>query len=474
MHSSTSTLASLALLITGALSNPPNSYHFNPLEHLAGVTPPFDPLDPPLDPAPPRGCNVTRAAILSRHSSIKANEFDWENFIHPFVQKLSQNPVDWSKIPTLSFLATWKPPRGLHEKGALSLDGKSEATRLGVDVSQRYQKLRVPPKIWTAGATRVVESAHSFAMGMADNPRDIKVVELYEGKQDAANSLTPYKGCPRYKAGAGNERASVRSPPHAAAAGRLTDSIQVFRKLYTAAPIARFSKVAPAFNFTPADIYGMSLLCGYETVLRGSSPFCDLELLTPDEWLGFEYNNDISYYYSTGYGSPVAGAVGFPYVQATFNRLMAKQDKNSNATADQDLFVSFTHRQMPPTVFVAMGLYNNSAFSGTNDIHSSMPLDRINHRRAWKSSHIIPFLTNLAIERMECDCFAYQPGTYYRALVNNSPQPMDGCSSGPGESCPENELPGWLAGRAKVVGSYGAMCATNYPNSTDTLSIFDQ
>ncbi|PBP19915.1 hypothetical protein BUE80_DR009284 [Diplocarpon rosae] len=455
MHSSTSTLASLALLITRALSRGPNSYHFDPLEHLAGVTPPFDPLDPALDPAPPQGCNVTRAAVLSRHSSIKANDFDWENFINPFVQKLSQTPVDWAKIPNLSFLATWKPPNGLPEKGALSLDGKMQASRLGVDVSQRYQKLRIPKKIWTAGARRVVESAKSFAAGMADNPRDIEVVELYEGKLEAANSLTPYKGCPRYSAGAGNEKATT------------------FRNLYTAAPMARFNAVAPAFKFTPSDIYGMSLLCGYETVLRGSSPFCDLDVLTPNEWLGFEYNNDISYYHSTGYGSPVAGALGLPYVRATFNRLMAKHDTTSNATADQDLFVSFTHRQLPPTVFVAMGLYNNSAFSGANDVHSSMPLDRINHRRAWKSSHIIPFLTNLAIEKMECDSFAFAPGTYYRALVNNSPQPLEGCSNGPGESCPGKDLPGWLEGRAKVVGEYCATCGVNYPNGTNVLSIFD-
>ncbi|PBP28790.1 hypothetical protein BUE80_DR000417 [Diplocarpon rosae] len=388
-------------------------------------------------------------------------------------QPLSHTSVDWSKIPNLSFLATWKPPNGLPEKGALSLDGKMQASRLGVDVSQRYQKLRIPKKIWTAGAKRVVESAKSFAAGMADNPRDIEVVELYEGKLDAANSLTPYKGCPRYSAGAGNEKATVCTPHPATAIQMGLTHPQTFRNLYTAAPMARFNAAAPAFQFTPADIYGMSLLCGYETVLRGSSPFCDLDVLTPNEWLGFEYNNDISYYHSTGYGSPVAGAVGLPYVRATFNRLMAKHDTTSNATADQDLFVSFTHRQLPPTVFVAMGLYNNSAFSGANDIHSSMPLDRINHRRAWKSSHIIPFLTNLAIEKMECDSFAFAPGTYYRALVNNSPQPLEGCSNGPGESCPGNDLPAWLEGRAKVVGEYCTTCGVNYPNGTDVLSIFD-
>jgi len=33
---------------------------FDPLQHLAGIAPYFE--DPVLDPAPPQGCNVTRAA----------------------------------------------------------------------------------------------------------------------------------------------------------------------------------------------------------------------------------------------------------------------------------------------------------------------------------------------------------------------------------------------------------------------------
>lgn len=216
----------------------------------------------------------------------------------------------------------------------------------------------------------------------------------------------------------------------------------------------------------------MSLLCGYETVIRGSSPFCNLEVLTPNEWLGFEYTNDIMYHYNTGYGSPASGAIGFPWVNATINTLMSEQNNQSNATTDQDLYISFTHRELPPTVLVALGLYNNSAFSGANNINGTMPNTVINHRRAWKSSHILPFLTNVAVEKMECDSFAFDKGTYYRVLVNDSPQSLDGCSEGPGESCEEGKLVGWLKERAEVVGEYGVECGVEYKNSTDVLSIY--
>lgn len=178
------------------------------------------------------------------------------------------------------------------------------------------------------------------------------------------------------------------------------------------------------------------------------------------------------YHYNTGYGSPVSGSVGFPWANATFNTLMSTQNNMSNATTDQDLYISFTHRELPPTVLVALGLYNNSAFSGANNINGTMPTDKTNHRRAWKSSHILPFLTNVAIEKMECDSFAFDQGTYYRVLVNDSPKSLDGCSDGPGESCPEGEITGWLAGRAEVVGDYGVTCQVDYGNSTDVLSIY--
>jgi len=178
------------------------------------------------------------------------------------------------------------------------------------------------------------------------------------------------------------------------------------------------------------------------------------------------------YFYNTGYGSPISGAIGFPWVNGTLNALMGTQNNTSNASNEQDLYISFTHRELPPTVIVALGLFNNSAFSGANKINGTMPLNTINQRRAWKSSHILPFLTNVAIEKMACDSFGFGNGTYYRVLVNDSPQPLYGCADGPGESCTAGNMSSWLSGRADVVGEYGTTCMVDYSNSTDVLSIY--
>ncbi|TVY86394.1 Thiamine-repressible acid phosphatase [Lachnellula willkommii] len=447
-------LLSVALCASGALSHTPNSYNFDPLHHLAGSAPPFDPQDPPLDPAPPQGCNVTRAAYLVRHAAIYANDFDYESYIDPFVQKLSNTTVDWTKVPVLSFLSSWKNPITDAEQEMLTRAGKLEATKLGVDVAQRYGSLRTPKKIWTSTAERTVKSAKAFNTGIADDDSDIEVVEVSEGEEEGADSLTPYESCPAYSGSAGSKQATA------------------FLKVYTKPAIGRFNAAAPVFNFSATDVYAMSLLCGYETVIRGSSPFCNLELLTPNEWLGFEYTNDIMYHYNVGYGSQVSGAIGFPWVNATFNTLAATQNNMSNATTDQDLYISFTHRELPPTVLVALDLFNNSAFSGANNINGTMPTNAINHRRAWKSSNILPFLTNIAIEKMDCNSFGFDAGTYYRVLVNDAPQSLNGCSDGPGESCGDSDMGSWLNARAEVVGEYGAACMPDYKNSTNVLGIY--
>lgn len=212
MYTSSLTVGTLALLATGVAAHYPNDYQFDPLEHLAGVTPPFDPLDPPLDPAPPQGCNVTRAAYLVRHAAIYANDFDYEEYIEPFVQKLSNTTVDWTKVPVLSFLATWKNPVTDAEQEMLTRSGKLQATKLGVDIAQRYQALRNPKKIWTSTAERTVKSAKALAYGLADDAADIQIVEIQEGEEDGANSLTPYKSCPAYSGSAGSKQSSVQAP----------------------------------------------------------------------------------------------------------------------------------------------------------------------------------------------------------------------------------------------------------------------
>ncbi|KAF2877076.1 histidine phosphatase superfamily [Massariosphaeria phaeospora] len=436
---------SLALSVTLA-NTALAAYSFNPLEHLAGIAPYFEPSDPPLDPQPPQGCNVTRASYLIRHSAIYANDFDYEEYIEPFTDKLFNTTADWSKAGPLAFLSTWRDPISDEELEDLTKLGELDAYKLGVDVSLRYPGFKAK-KVWTSTAERTELSAKYFIEGLVANSSETERVSVPESKAEGADSLTPYKGCPKYSSSYGSEQSSQ------------------FKQKYTPPIISRFHDLAPGFNFTEDDIVGMQQLCGYETVIRGSSPFCSSDLFTPDDWLSFEYMNDIQYFYNAGYGNQISGVLGFPWVNASAATLFADD-------SEQDLYASFTHRELPPTVIVALGLFNNSAYSGANNVNATMPLTTQNHGRAWRSSHILPFLTNIVIEKMTCDSYGYDAGEFYRTLVNRSPHQLPGCDDGPGDSCTRATFEKFVESRGEMFGGYTEKCKPEYTNSTDVLTIY--
>ncbi|KAJ4413077.1 hypothetical protein N0V91_000051 [Didymella pomorum] len=438
-------MRSSALLTVAAASAVNTKYTFDPLDHLAGIAPYFE--DPQSDPAPPQGCNVTRAAYLVRHAAIYANDFDYEEYIEPFTDKLGNMSVNWKEAGPLDFLQKWQTPISDEELEDLTTVGRLESYKLGTEVHMRYPGFKAPKKVWTSTAERTELSSKSFIEGLVMQSNETERVTISEDESEGADSLTPYKGCPKYSSSFGSKQSGQ------------------FQKVYTAPIIERFRAYAPSFNWTANDITAMQQLCGYETVIRGESPFCDLELFSPDEWLQFEYMNDIQYFYNTGYGNEISGVLGYPWLNATAQQLLA-----GNST--QDLYVSFTHRELPPTVMVALGIFNNTKWAAGN-INDTMPLNKINYQRAWKSSRILPFLTNIAIERLECDSYGYPAGTYVRVLVNQDPQQLE-CAVGPGDSCSEGSFAEFIQQRGEMFGGYTEKCApTDYNNSTDVLTIYN-
>ncbi|KAL6712537.1 hypothetical protein ACN47E_000414 [Coniothyrium glycines] len=440
MHSAALLSLAFANAATAASSS------FDPLQHLAGIAPYFE--DPVLDPKPPQGCNITRATYLVRHAAIYANDFDYEEYIEPFTDSLKNTTVDWRSAGPLSFLQTWRTPISDEELEDLTAVGRLQAYKLGVDVRLRYPTFKDPKSVWTSSAERTELSASSFIDGLVADSNGTSRITIPESEAEGADSLTPYKGCPKYSSSFGSKQSSQ------------------FKDVYTKPIIARLHDLVPGFNFTADDVVGMQQLCGYETVIRGSSLFCSLDLFSQNDWLAFEYMNDIMYFYNTGYGNEVSGALGFPWLNASTSLLLAD-------SAPQDLYVSFTHRELPPTVIVALGLFNNTAFSGANNINGTMPLNIQNYGRRWRSSRILPFLTNIAIEKMTCDSYGYEAGDYVRVLVNQDVQQLE-CSNGPGESCTVSSFQGFVEERGKLFGGYSESCQPEYTNSTDVLSIYTQ
>lgn len=140
-----SLLATLTLAASVSASALYSTYSFNPLHHLGGIAPYFESHDPPASPDTPQGCSAERAAYLVRHAAIYSNDFDFEAYIEPFVEKLeNKTDIDWNKVPSLNFLSKWKAPISEAELEVLTNVGKLEATKLGVDLNFRYPGIKTP------------------------------------------------------------------------------------------------------------------------------------------------------------------------------------------------------------------------------------------------------------------------------------------------------------------------------------------
>ncbi|CAL1697231.1 unnamed protein product [Somion occarium] len=446
---------------------------FNILEHLAGISPYFDSPGVSLPKQPPPSCHVRTAAYIIRHSNIYANDFDYEQYIQPFTQKVfdfGSQRQNFSALPQLAFLANWSTPitNATEQVEKLTPSGETSAQALGKLIAGLYPQLIETASnasvfnVWTSEAERAIDSATPFIEGLF-------------GKSPNVQNTTATSAGPTLVRVSDNETLSANTlVPHVRPVSFWTwylkfgsNQSMTWINTYTVPIIQRFNVAIPTFNFTALDIYAMQQLCGYETVITNSSEFC--KAFEPDDWLGFEYANDLMYWYSLGYGQTLSPTLGIPWLNATTALL-------TSPTPSQPLYFSFTHREEPPFILTALNLFNNSAYSANSNINSTMPTTEINYLRAWKTSEILPFLGHVALERLECepDIPSFTTDSYVRALVNSAPIPIPGCQSGPGASCPLGEFMRYVEERSQTYGDFVGLCGidSGSGNATNTLGIY--
>ncbi|UJR29443.1 hypothetical protein I4U23_010655 [Adineta vaga] len=132
-----------------------------------------------------------------------------------------------------------------------------------------------------------------------------------------------------------------------------------------------------------------------------------------------------------------------------FNITLGTQE--AETCTDQNLYINVVHREMLPLVLTALGLYNDT---NQNQI---FPLNQINYQRKWKSSKFVPFLGHIALERLQCTSSSYN-GNFIRILVNSEPQPLPGCASGPGASCPIVQYMSYIKNRDDSYEDFSKAC----------------
>lgn len=194
--------------------------------------------------------------------------------------------------------------------------GTLGAFTTGVKLRTRYEHLltkalsRNQTSFWASGSKRVVATARYFAAGFFGIEwEDIAKLHVIPETSDlGADTLTPGDTCKNYAD-------NIDDFGHDHGIRMLTS----FRSTYLPAIAARLEQQNPGVTFTESEIYVMQEICGFETLAKGSSPWCDV--FTHDEWLQFEYGRDLLHFYRSGPGNKYGAAMGMLFLNASTNLL---------------------------------------------------------------------------------------------------------------------------------------------------------
>ncbi|KAK8854468.1 hypothetical protein IAR55_003206 [Kwoniella newhampshirensis] len=344
----------------------------------------------------------------------------------------------WKTSGALSFLNEWEYKLGAE---ILTPFGRSQLFNLGVSARIKYgflldkMKGRLPV-FRTESQDRMLRSAQNFATDQYNLAVTIEAPGFN-------NTLAPYTACQ-------GEGVDYRK--------RLAEWDAIFLKdAHT-----RLNGLIEGLDLSLTDVKDMMEMCAYETVALGYSSFCDL--FTQKEWKGFEYRNDLYWWYSSSFGYAPAKAMGIGWVQEMVSRLTKTRLTEFNSTTnssfhndihfplDDPLYVDFTHDTQFALLLPTMNL---TSFAEGGDL----PTDQIPKHRPFVASKIMPFATNLQIQVLTCSPSSSQQ---VRIILNDAAVPLTGIRGCPDDDdglCP---LDTFVSAMQTLIGEvdYRKMCET--------------
>ncbi|KAF7288319.1 Acid phosphatase [Mycena chlorophos] len=389
---------------------------------------------PGSTPLVPEGCELTQVHLLHRHGARYPTE---GSLLTTFAQQINVVAAkgELSASGPLAFLNTWDYRLGAE---ILTPFGRAQLYELGVGFRVKYGELLhgfTDLPVWrTTSEERMVDSALQFAAGFFG-------VQSYQNDYHQSiiieapgfnNTLAPYDTC---------------NNSNNAIADIATNFTNTWEGIYLADAVKRLQPFISGFTLNTTWAYAMQQTCAYETVALGYSAFCDL--FTEEEWEGYEYSIDLSFWYDNGPGNPAVAAQGVGWVQELVSRLTGERLTQANTTTngtlnsnpvtfplDQPIFVDATHDTVISTIVVAMN-FTSMAATGP------LPATHIPKDRSYVVNQISPFSANLVGQVLSCPAkTASSPAqgistsspTHIRWLLNDAVVPLTGI-----KDCPESD-----------------------------------
>jgi len=396
---------------------PPAIFH-----HLGQYSPYFAPA---LYQPPPAGCVVDQVSVLHRHGSRYPTE-GAARVIRPILARLQEAVKDLAEpCPELEFLKSYTYDLGTE---GLVPFGIQESEDSGVEAYARYEHLLSKGvSVRSTSSSRVLHTAKSWSKGFHDASGGVAEVPSPLVISDArgSNDTLANNNCPNF----------VSRHKHWEWAEQFTAPIiSRLQEQFAgkSGPPRDEDSTSPGITLTPRDIIVLFGMCAFESVHRNAtSDFC--HLFTREEFLYFEYFQDLEKYYNRGYGNPTGRAQGTGYVNELLARLTgtAVQDATqTNTTLDSNpktfplgrgMYADFSHDNTMAAIVSAMGLFRSH---GEHDL----PSDRLPRHRSWRFGHIAPFAGRIIFERLQCRSTQASASTtsaatapYIRVLANDAP-----------------------------------------------------
>lgn len=313
------------------------------------------------------------------------------------------------------------------------------AFRTGNILRTRYQHLLSPRanarklNFWAGDSHRVIETAKYFALGFWGlNWTDHALLHIIpETVSQGGNTLTPGDACLQYRT----------DPEHGRDTGY--QKLDTFRDIYLEPVTNRLNKQNNGIVFNKSEVYSMQELCGFETMVVGSSPWCNV--FTRNEWLDFEYARDVLHWYRAGPGNHYSAVMGALWLNATANILTGGPSRGR-------LFFSFVHDGDILPVLTALNLFPPA-------IQPSLPTSHRLNPRAFRTSQLVPMAGRLILELLSCSQAKSDSHLFIRLNINDGIVAIpNNCTEGPGSSCPLEDFVRHVRNRVEAAGDFKEAC----------------
>ncbi|KAF9698195.1 hypothetical protein EKO04_003905 [Ascochyta lentis] len=412
---------------------------WNILYHLGGNGPWVEKVVDVVDTgiAVPDGCEVEQVHMMARHAERYPTKTAGGNQ-RAVVEKMKKSGIQFTG--SLAFFNNWElfwtddsSLEQLTSTGPFS--GRLGSFTTGVRLRTRYHHLvnqalaRNATTYWASGSNRVIETARHFALGFFGLDATTNLQVISEAKHRGADTLTPGRTC----------LANQLDKQEGKAKGY--HLMGEYRTTYLP-PIAARLAAQTGLSFSTQDIFSMQEMCGFETTVRGKSSWCDV--FTQSEFLAFEYARDVLHYYRAGPGQKYAAAMGWLWLNATLNLMLAGPSAGP-------VFFSFVHDGDIAPMITALEVIADT---------EHLPTTHIAHDRRWRKSQVSPMGGRVVFEVLACtaDDLGSRANKFVRLNINDGITALPDCQSGPGKSCPLGEFAARTARKGGQAGGFKEVC----------------